>query len=325
MHLKAPKFWYHNAGIAQQLLQPLSYLYAVGVGLRKQVASSYKADIPVICVGNLVVGGAGKTPSAIAIAQLLLSLGRKVHFLTRGYGGKTQGPLLVDAHQHSAREVGDEALLLAKIAPTWVSADRVSGAKAAQLAGAELLIMDDGMQNPYLHKDIALVVVDGQQGFGNCKVLPAGPLRESIAQGLGRAQGVILVGKDSCDIKSTLGQLPILKCQIVPDQDSIAAVEGKRLWAFAGLGFPEKFFAMLESQGGRLIERVIFPDHYQYLEDDLQKLVADAKKHNATLVTTAKDLAKIPEKFHPSILEFRINMQFDDPSLLKAILGTVAS
>ncbi len=318
----APKFWYQHPGLTAQSLSPLSSLYSLGSSLRGALASSQKVTVPVLCIGNLVVGGAGKTPTALSIATIIKSQGKNVHFLTRGYGGRVTSPTLVDFSKHTAVEVGDEALLLANVAPTWVARNRVAGAKAAVQDGAEVIIMDDGLQNPYLEKDLALLVIDGQQGLGNGKVLPAGPLREPIVWGLQRVQAVVLIGEDQRQVTELVKRAnkPLLTATVIPENESVKLIKGQSVIAFAGIGFPEKFFAMLEKYGARVLEHHSFQDHYAYRENDLSELVHRANKRGALVITTAKDKVRVPKGLHSSIQVFNIQVKFDDQDVLEKII-----
>ncbi len=202
--MRQPEFWRHDGAVAK-ILTPLGWAFHGAGRIRRWAARPYCAPIPVICVGNLVAGGAGKTPVAMAIADMLLAARRKPHFLTRGFGGGLAGPVRVDRSGHDAGAVGDEALLLADMAPCWVARDRADGARAAVDAGAEIIVMDDGFQNPQPAKDLSLIVIDGGVGFGNRRVIPAGPLRENLAAGIRRADAAILIGLDTSDAEDALG------------------------------------------------------------------------------------------------------------------------
>ena len=214
--MRAPGFWQKD-GLLPRLLAPASLCFAAGGWLRRRLASPQHVEAQVICVGNLVAGGAGKTPVAVAIGERLLARGATVHFLSRGYGGRERGPLRVEPDRHGAADVGDEPLLLARTAPTWIARDRAAGAAAAVTAGAGVIVMDDGFQNHTLRKDLSLLVVDGGYGFGNKRVMPAGPLREPLASGLGRADAVVLIGTDQCGVEAMLPpSLPLLRAVLAP-------------------------------------------------------------------------------------------------------------
>ncbi|MEO5336113.1 MAG: tetraacyldisaccharide 4'-kinase [Magnetospirillum sp. WYHS-4] len=309
--MRAPDFWQQDGRLAA-LLGPLGSLYGLGLRARFAFATPWSAPVPVVCVGNLTMGGAGKTPVALDLARRLPD----VHFLSRGYGGRETGPLRVDPAVHGPDRVGDEPLLLAQRAPTWVAADRVAGARAAVAAGAKFLVMDDGFQNPSLAKDFSLVVVDGEAGFGNARVFPAGPLREPVAQGLARAQAVVLVGENRHGLD--FGNLPVLRACVTPGPEA-AGLRGRELVAFAGLGRPEKFFATLRGLGCRLAEARPFPDHHPYTEADLKSLAA----RGLPLVTTAKDAVRLPPGWRARVEVLTIALSWDDDAALTGRLDVL--
>jgi tetraacyldisaccharide 4'-kinase len=266
----------------------------------------------VICCGNVTVGGAGKTTVALDIGRRLFARGRAVHFLLRGYGGTVRGPHRVGAND-TAASVGDEALLLAAVAPTWVGADRAASARAAVAAGAQVLAMDDGLQNPTLHKDMSLLVIDGASGFGNGRVLPAGPLRESLAAGAARCQAAVLIGPD-IDLPSSP---PVLRAYLVPAPDIRDFVDAKVL-AFAGIAVPDKFFTMLRENRVDLVKTVSFPDHHPYRDADIRKLIEMA--HGATLLTTPKDAVRLSAAMRSKVRVVGVSLAWDAPATLEAML-----
>ena len=313
--MRAPNFWKHR-GVVARLLSPLGKLYGASVAFKAANASAYRAAMPVICVGNLTAGGSGKTPVAIALGEMLKARGLRPAFLTRGYGGKAGAPLLVKPH-HTARIVGDEALLLARSAPTIVSRDRAVGAARAAEERADVLVMDDGFQNFSLAKDLSLVVVDGGGGFQNGLVLPAGPLREPVAQGLKRADAVIIIGNGTPDLAGYAG--PVLRAHLAPLPHDFA---GRTVFAFAGIGRPQKFFDTLKVAGALVKGTQDFADHHLYDAKDLQGLRDQAK--GDLLVTTEKDLVRIPLQQRHGIAALAVEARFDDPAALAALLGKVA-
>jgi tetraacyldisaccharide 4'-kinase len=254
-----PEFW-AGRGLLSSLLLPLAWGYAAGAAAREAWTRPYRAGVPVVCVGNLVAGGAGKTPVALALAARLAASGTVPHILSRGYGGSLAGPVRVDRARHGAAETGDEPLLLAEAAPTWVARDRVAGATAAIAAGATVLLLDDGLQNPRLAKTLSLLVVDGATGFGNGRVLPAGPLREPVARGLARADHVVLLDDDAAGVLPLLQRKPVLRARLVAQNGADFA--DRAVLAFAGIGRPAKFFTSLAATGARLVARHAFPDHH---------------------------------------------------------------
>lgn len=321
--LKAPKFWYQPPGFYSALAQPLAWTYALAHHTKSKWSQGYKARIPVICVGNFTVGGSGKTPTVTALVRLLKQDQKKaIHILTRGYGGVIKTATQANLTQHHYQDVGDEALLLAQQAPTWVGGNRGCSAQAAEKSGAEILLMDDGAQNPSLHKDLCFMVIDGQNGLGNGCTLPAGPLREKLNVGLARTDAVILVGKDQHNLSRTLDR-PIINAHIQPHPESIQNIKGKQLIAFAGIGLPEKFFATLEKYGGETLEKVPFPDHHPYRVEDLKPLVEKAKAQKALLVTTEKDFMRVPSMLQPSVTPFKIHLAFENPDDVLCHLSSV--
>ncbi|MBO6826219.1 MAG: tetraacyldisaccharide 4'-kinase [Sneathiella sp.] len=319
--MKAPKFWKRGGNsVFQQLLRPLSAVYAFMDKLNRARVHPQSVGIPVICIGNVVAGGAGKTPVAIAIARFLLAKGHKVHFLSRGYGGSHKGPLRVVLDVHGATEVGDEPLILASVAPTWISQDRVDGARAAEAAGAEVIIMDDGFQNPSLVKDISLLVVDGGYGVGNGYLLPAGPLRETWLSAITRADAVIVVDPTEESARLSSGGIPLFNAKIVP-QDLQSEIVGEKVVAFAGIGRPQKFFKSLLNVGIDVIETVEFPDHHKFSQDDIMKLVELAAANDAALVTTRKDYVRLSTDAKLMTTVFDIDLSFEQPGRLQKLLS----
>lgn len=277
--------------------------------------------MPVICVGNLVVGGAGKTPVTLSLARHLTAQGHAVHLLSRGYGGSLAGPIAVDSTRHNALRVGDEPLLLAEAASTWIARDRIAGAKAAIAAGAGILLLDDGFQNASLGKDLSLVVVDGGYGVGNGRVLPAGPLREPLGAGLDRADVVVFIGEDVTGVMSLLAGKTVLRARLVAEGANDLA--GRAVVAFAGIGRPAKVFATLEEVGANLVARHAFPDHHPYREDQLRGLLAQAEAAQAVLVTTAKDAARLSEPWRERVRVLSVRVAWDNPAALTGLLDGV--
>jgi tetraacyldisaccharide 4'-kinase len=310
--LSPPEFW-SRSGLVPSLLQPAAEAYAALGAARRALTLPWRASVPVICVGNIVLGGAGKTPVAASLARLLGARGRQPHILSRGYGGRATGPLRVDRARHDAEEVGDEPLLLAEEAPVWVARDRAAGAKAAVEAGAGCLILDDGFQNPSLAKDLSLLVIDGTYGLGNGRVVPAGPLREPAAAGLGRADAVILMGEDRAGIARQVTQ-PLLKAALVPVNGSEFA--GREVIAFAGIGRPEKFFSTLGDTGAEIVGRHGFPDHHRYREGALARLRDKAAAQGALLVTTEKDRVRLPPAWRGAVASLRVEVRWHDETAL---------
>jgi tetraacyldisaccharide 4'-kinase len=311
--MRAPAFWAKD-GLLPVLLTPLSWVWRLGGRFRD--ARRIDSGVPVIAIGNLVAGGAGKTPLAIAVAQRLISRGRTPHIITRGHGGTTSGPLRVDPAVHDAATVGDEPLLLAAVAPTWVARDRAAGAAAAIAAGADVLVLDDAHQNHALAKALSLLAVDAGYGFGNGRVIPAGPLREPVAAGLARTDAAVLIGDGTVD----LGGMPALRGTLQPRDTALA---GRRVLAFAGIGRPEKFFATLRELGCDIAETHPFADHHPYTAAEIERLLARAAALDATPVTTAKDHVRLPPPLRAAAAVLSVDLVLADMSALDALLDQV--
>lgn len=328
--MRAPDFW-RAPTLFARLLAPLGALYGASVAFKARTAKPFDPGIPVICIGNLTAGGSGKTPIAIAVADMLRAKGHRPYFLTRGYGGSEKGPALA-TRGHSAAVMGDEAVLLARTAPTIVARNRAAGARLAKEKGATALVMDDGHQNFALRKNLSLVVVDAETGFGNGYQIPAGPLREPVAQGLARADAVVLVGSERSedgraakraqgngapDLRGFGG--PVLRAHLAPDGGAFA---DKTVFAFAGIGRPEKFIASLEASGAIITGSCFFADHHPYGEDDLLQLRAVAG--DATLVTTEKDFVRLTTAQREGIRVLKISATFDEPAVMAGLLDRLA-
>ncbi len=300
---------------------PASAVYGWVSGRKTNSVKPHKLPVLVICIGNLVAGGAGKTPVALAIGATLKALGKRAHYLSRGYKSAIDGVLLVDPAKHTAQEVGDEPLLLAEVLPTWVAKDRVAGAVEAIAAGAEIIIMDDGFQNPYLHKDVSLLVIDGQYGFGNERLLPAGPLREPISAAMERASAIIMIGDDQNEVLHHVpSSLPILRAKLQPTP-AAHFLHDKPVVAFCGIARPRKFYRTLQQIGCVIRKSVSYSDHYNFKPKDLEFLRSKAKEFGATLVTTTKDYVRLPADMRPEVTQVPVEILFEDnATLLKTIL-----
>ncbi|MBX9635637.1 MAG: tetraacyldisaccharide 4'-kinase [Magnetospirillum sp.] len=321
--MRAPDFW-HDDTLISRLLRPVSAIYAWVTARRLAEANAYRPAVPVICIGNIVTGGAGKTPVCLSLVERLRKRGRHPHVLMRGYGGTEAGPRAVDPIRHDSARVGDEALLLAAHAPTWVARWRPDGAVAAVAMGCDLLVMDDGFQNPSITKDLSLVVVDGGYGFGNGRVIPAGPCRETIAAGLARADAVVLIGEDISCAAALLGDVPVLRARLVPGPEA-AAFQGRKVVAFAGIGRPGKFFDTVEACGGELVSAHSFPDHHPYTRAEIAELIEEAEEAGALLATTAKDAVRVPREFRPMLSVLTVALEWEDPEALDRMLDRVDS
>lgn len=294
--MREPPFWWQESGALARALAPLAALYGAIAGTRLARRGA-RADVPVICVGNLTIGGGGKTPTAIALARMLLADGRRPCFLTRGYGGRCIGPAPVP-RAGTAADYGDEPLLLARVAPTMVARNRVAGARAAVAGGADVIVMDDGLQNPTLAKTVALVALDGRRGIGNGRVVPAGPLRAPLARQLDHAHALLVIGEagaSACDVIQAVHErgLPVFSARIEPAGDVAATLRTYPVLAYAGIADPEKFFATLAGVGITVAHQRSFPDHHRYTAADAASLLAAAAHDGLTLVTTEKDAARL--------------------------------
>ena len=319
--MQAPNFW-ANDGVLSRLLAPFGWVYGMGAMARRLCTTPYRAERPIVCVGNFVAGGAGKTPVALAIADWYLSKGLSPHFLTRGYGGRLAGPLQVDLQTHGAEDVGDEALLLARKAPTWVSRARPAGAKAAVAAGADIVIMDDGFQNPGLYKDLSVVVVDGGYGIGNGRVMPAGPLREFLKDGLSRADAMVILGQNR--VFKLTANMTTIDASLIPDAISLPP-DSRPVVAFAGIGRPQKFFDTLSEMGFEIAAAKPFADHHPYSDREISALKALAAESGARLITTEKDLVRLSAANAEGIEVVRVTVEWGDSAGMDRILSTVGS
>lgn len=317
--MKAPQFWTEPPGLRSALLAPFAAIWTASTR-RRLARTGEDIGLPVICVGNLNVGGTGKTPLVMDLCQRLAD--HAPHVVSRGYGGAEKGPLQVDAARHTAARVGDEPLLLSAFGPVWVAEDRVKGAKAAKDAGAKTVVLDDGFQNPSLAKTASILVIDAAVGFGNGRVIPAGPLREPIADGLARADLAVVIGAP--EHRRTFLAAHSLPCAVAEAElkPLPTGMDWKNLkvLAFAGIGRPEKFFDTIKTAGAEIISKRAFGDHAPYRADLLKRLLAEAQAKGAQLVTTEKDAVRLPSEFRPNVLTFPVRLQFADDTALKDLI-----
>ena len=324
--MRPPEFWHNppeRPGWQARVLAPVASIYARATA--KRVAShGYQASCPVISVGNLNVGGTGKTPVVIALIE---RLGTGVHVVSRGYGGSLDGPVQVDERQHVAAEVGDEPLLLSAFCPTWVARDRASGVKSAEAAGARVIILDDGHQTPGLERALSLVVVDAETGFGNGRVMPSGPLREPVETGLARADLIVLIGAEASQERFRAMWGTALQSQVVPARLDVLETGmdwvGLRVMAFAGIGRPEKFFATLRGLGAEVLRTEALDDHQALSETLMKRLEVEATALSAQLVTTEKDAVRLTGAFRQKVLTLPVRLVFEDLSDLDRALADV--
>jgi tetraacyldisaccharide 4'-kinase len=326
--MRAPAFWWRRPGLLAALLAPLGWLYGA-ITLRRMRRPGTDCGIPVICVGNFVAGGAGKTPTAIALAGLLVQRGETPFVLMRGYGGRLPGPVEVHPEHHAARAVGDEPLLMARHARTVIARDRVAGASLSRALGASVIVMDDGLQNPALTKRLRLAVVDGASGVGNGLCLPAGPLRAPLAAQLGEVDAVLVIGPGEAGAavaaQATARGLPVLGARLEPEAGAVARLSGQAVLAVSGIGRPEKFAATLREAGARIVAERAFGDHHPYTPDDVAALVAEAALYDSLVATTEKDMVKLgplwPDAERGRLLGVPVRLVLDEPDAMAALLA----
>lgn len=326
--MREPGFWHGPSSWKSHLLRPLGALYGAVAANRLQ-RRGLDAGIPVLCVGNYHVGGAGKTPTVLALAKLLRKLGEAPVVLSRGYGGRLRGPVRVDPARHVASDVGDEPLMMAGQLPVVVARQRADGVPLARSQGATVILMDDGFQNPAVAKDVSLIVIDGNRGLGNGQVFPAGPLRAPLRPQLARTDALIIVGNgtaaEAVAAAIAAQRKPVLRAHLQPDAAQVALLRGRRVLAFAGIGDPARFFATLEASGIEVVRRRAFADHHPFAQGEIEGLVAEATGDGLVLVTTEKDLARlrraggVPD-WAEAIVPFAVTLAFDDAARLRSFV-----
>ena len=322
--MQKPDFWQKRTLKSTGLL-PLGWLYSTAGLLHRTLTKPARAKCPVVCVGNLTIGGSGKTPVVAVLAESLIKEGFNPHILSRGYGGKlsSPSPVRVDPARHKADDVGDEPLLLGRTAPVWIGSDRARSAHQATEASANILILDDGFQNPGLHKDFSIIVVDAGYGFGNERVMPAGPLRESLDSGFKRADLIVTIGKSQTTLST--GELPVVEGVLKPCSRTASRLNGRDVLAFAGIGRPEKFHDSLKELGARVVKTRNFPDHHPYSRADLEALHDQAKASGLQLVTTEKDAIKLSAEMRKNIEILPVRLEWQDPKAFQDLLNRLQS
>ena len=323
--MRAPDFWYRPPGLAAKLLSPLGKLYGAATARRIAKTAPEKLKVPVICVGNINVGGTGKTPTVIALVERLKANGMSPHVVSRGHGGSLEGPLQVIEQTHTADQVGDEPLLLSAFVPTWIARNRADGATRAAEAGADIIVLDDGHQNPALHKDLTIVVADAARGFGNEYVLPAGPLREPVPTGLARADALLTIGGPKAQgrfsgLNDIPPSLPHLTGQLKPLPTGMDW-QDMRVLAFAGIGMPDKFFATVRALGADLVKTEPLDDHQPLSDSLLSRLSSEATALGAQLVTTEKDAVRMSASFRSHVLTIPVRLDIDDWQPLEDLIA----
>jgi tetraacyldisaccharide 4'-kinase len=320
-----PAFWYRPSSWSSLLLMPLGAIYGWVAGQRLQ-RTGFDAGIPVLCIGNYHTGGAGKTPTVLALTKILRDLGETPVVLSRGYGGRLHGPIRVDPARHVADDVGDEPLMLALTAPVVVARDRINGVALARSQGASVILMDDGFQNPAIAKDASLIVIDGDRGLGNGRVFPAGPLRAPLSPQLARTDALIVIGAGAAagPVAAAIAAQgkPVLRAHLTPDEASLASLRGQRVLAFAGIGDPIRFFRTLRACGIEVAAERSFADHHPFSQTEVESLAAEAKRRGLTLVTTEKDLARLRRGeglpgWAQDIVPFAVTLTFEDAAGLR--------
>lgn len=330
--LSAPSFWWREKPtLPAWLLWPLGFLYG-RITLRRMRQPGAEIGLPVLCVGNFIAGGAGKTPTAIALARMLEPRGERPFVLMRGYGGRLAGPVEVDAERHDAAAVGDEPILMARHVRTVIARDRVAGAKLARGLGASVIVMDDGLQNPALAKRLKLAVVDGLGGVGNGLCLPAGPLRAPLAGQLTETDAVIVIGKGKAGVevaKAARGQgKPVLSAMLEPEKTAAERLRGRKVIAMSGIGRPEKFAATLREIGANIVAERAFGDHHAYIAADIAAVLAEATQLEALIATTEKDWTKLAPLWPPAeaarLVVLPVRLVFDAPEQMDGLLAALS-
>ena len=327
--MREPAFWYRPPSLISLMLSPLAAVYGAIAGSRLQ-RKGFGAGIPVICVGNYHLGGAGKTPTVRALVKVLRDLGETPVVLSRGYGGRLRGPVLADPDRHLASDVGDEPLMLAQSVPVVVSRERIDGLALARSQGATVIVMDDGFQNPAIAKDLSLVVIDAHRGLGNTKVFPAGPLRAPLPPQIDRTDALIVIGEgraaDAVAARVTAQDKPVWMAQLKAETAVVASLRGRRALAFAGIGDPDRFFRTLRDCGVEVVRRHAFEDHHSFTQGEIESLVAEARREGLAVVTTEKDLARLGlgAKLPPwaqGIVPFPVTLEFESLPVLRKLVS----
>lgn len=327
--MREPGFWYGSPSPLSRLLSPVAKIYGA-ITTRRMARSGVSSGTPVFCVGNYHVGGAGKTPTTLALAKILTAMDERPFVVSRGYGGSLRGPVRVDINRHAASDVGDEPLMMAAQVPVIVSRNRVTGAALARKEGASVVLLDDGFQNPALAKDASLIVIDGVRGLGNGLVFPSGPLRAPLPPQIARTDVLIVIGRGRAaegvaDKVAARGGL-VLRAVLAPDRGSLEKLRGRRVLAFAGIGDPARFFATLRACGMEVVEERVFADHHPFVPGEIEALVSDAAALSLLLVTTEKDFTRIASdpalaEWKHKIVPFAVTLEIGNEEALRGFLS----
>jgi len=321
--MKTPKFWYSKNNLYSILLIPLSYIWILGSFIKNKKTHKF-SNIKIIKIGNVVAGGAGKTPTAIAIAKKLINYNYKVHIITKGYKGSLKDSTLVNSKIHSFKEVGDEALILSKFAPTWIGNNRIQSINMAIKNEAEIVILDDGIQDNSIHGNLNFLVFNGSQGIGNGRIIPAGPMRENLFNALKKSNTALIIDEDKYNLNKTISNhIPVINAKTNVTFQDKNNFKNKNVVAFCGLGYPRKFFQTLEKIGCNILYSEIFPDHHIYTKKTIHNLLNKANSLNSLLITTEKDHVKISKQYKNKIFYFPIEINFLDTKILDNMLSSL--
>ena len=317
--MNTPDFWHHKNSIISILLIPLSYVWQLGSILNSK--NKNKFNIPVIIIGNVVAGGAGKTPTVISLANKLIHSNIIVHIILKGYKSTAKNSIQVNTKIHTYKDVGDEALICSKIAPTWVGTSRTDSIKMAINNGAGVVILDDGLQDSSISSDLNILVFNGYQGIGNGRIIPSGPMREHLSKAIAKSDLAVIIDEDKNNLKNLIDKkIPVLNANLKIEDKYLNNFKNKKVMAFCGIGYPEKFYRTLEKIGCKIIQTKSYPDHYAYSKKDIKYLLHESQKIDSLLITTEKDYVKIPEKYKNRIYFFPISIEFNDYKTLDKFL-----
>ena len=320
--MKTPLFWDKKKSIFSIILIPFSFIWLLGSFIKKKKA--IKFNIPIIKIGNVVAGGAGKTPTVLSLTQKLINSKVNVHIICRGYKSSAKKSIQVNTKIHTYKEVGDEALMCAAIAPTWVGKIRSESIKCAIDNGANLVILDDGLQDESIFSNLNIIVFNGYQGIGNGRIIPAGPMRENLNKALNKSHLALIIDEDKKNISQQINKtIPIIQSNLIIEDKYINNFKNKEVIAFCGIGYPQKFYKSLNKIGCKVLYTKSFPDHYHYSEQDIKKLLKKSQELNSLLITTEKDHVKIMENYKSRIYYFPIKIELNNFKILDDLLLSI--